>query len=381
MPTKNPKRVCGGYKTAADQKIKDAEEYVGVADRTYSDLEEQEILGMIADLKDQMSRWETDFQGTLSHQLDDGDFQTYEKVLLDYKELSKKAITALRECLKALRSNIEVPPPVQAAAAGTGNASGNIKIDDTLKPEKLLKSYTLEEFNAWEEKFRAYYDHNKKTLDKSITISRQILNNLLDLKLVNALKTEEGVRDDSPILANGGCLQKLKAIFLKESPLYLRRYNFLQHVQGPREPFGDWWVTKKSKAKECELGTITEEDMMVLSLMTGVHDPRLKEKFLRQENPTTETLVKIAESWQRAERLSREMEKKGGADIRRTESGYAKGKREAWNKGRRSGSRGGQSHHRKPPCKACGDSRCKGDKDCNAKDKKCNTCSKVGHYA
>ena len=171
MPTKNPKRVCGGYKTAADQKIKDAEEYVGVADRTYSDLEEQEILGMIADLKDQMSRWETDFQGTLSHQLDDGDFQTYEKVLLDYKELSKKAITALRECLKALRSNIEVPPPVQAAAAGTGNASGNIKIDDTLKPEKLLKSYTLEEFNAWEEKFRAYYDHNKKTLDKSIKIS------------------------------------------------------------------------------------------------------------------------------------------------------------------------------------------------------------------
>ena len=61
MPTKNPKRVCGSYKTAADQKIKDAEEYVGVADRTYSDLEEQEILGMIADLKDQMSRWETDF--------------------------------------------------------------------------------------------------------------------------------------------------------------------------------------------------------------------------------------------------------------------------------------------------------------------------------
>ena len=322
MPTKNPKRVCGGYKTAADQKIKDAEEYVGVADRTYSDLEEQEILGMIADLKDQMSRWETDFQGTLSHQLDDGDFQTYEKVLLDYKELSKKAITALRECLKGLRSNIVVPPPVPpAAAAGTGNASGNIKIDDTLKPEKLLKSYTLEEFNAWEEKFRAYYDHNKKTLDKSITISRQILNNLLDLKLVNALKTEEGVRDDSPILANGGCLQKLKAIFLKESPLYLRRYNFLQHVQGPREPFGDWWVTKKSKAKECELGTITEEDMMVLSLMTGVHDPRLKEKFLRQENPTTETLVKIAESWQRAEQLSREMEKKGGANINRTESG------------------------------------------------------------
>ena len=341
MGTKNPKRVCAGYKTAADKKIKDAEEYVNVTDRTYSDLEEQEILDMIANLKTQMARWETDFQGTLSHQLEDADHQTYEKELSDYQELSKKAITALKGYLKDLRSKVEVPAPVQATgAAATGNASGNVnqlaKIDDTLKPEKLLKSYTLEEFNAWEEKFKAYYDHNKKTLDRSITISRQILNNLLDLKLVNALKTEEGVRDDSPILANGGCLQKLKAIFLKESPLYLRRYNFLQHVQGPREPFGDWWVAKKSKAKECQLGTITEEDMMVLSLMTGVHDPRLKEQFLRQENPTTETLVKIAESWQRAERLSRDMAPKGGATIHRTESGYAKSKKEAWNKDRRS---------------------------------------------
>ena len=94
MGTKNPKRVCAGYKTAADKKIKDAEEYVNVTDRTYSDLEEQEILDMIANLKTQMARWETDFQGTLSHQLEDADHQTYKKELSDHQELSKKAIAA-----------------------------------------------------------------------------------------------------------------------------------------------------------------------------------------------------------------------------------------------------------------------------------------------
>ena len=131
----------------------------------------------------------------------------------------------------------------------------------------MLRSFSLEEFNAWSDKFKAYFDHNKKTLNRSIVISRQLLNNVLDLKLSNALKTEEGVKDDTPILANGGCLDKLKNIFLKESPLFVRRYNFLKHVQDPREPFSDWWVTKKSKARECDFDNITREDMMVLGLM------------------------------------------------------------------------------------------------------------------
>ena len=389
MPAKNPKRVCGGYKTAAGKKIREAEEYVGVTDRIYSDLEEQEILGMISDLKIQMTRWETDFQSTLSHELEDADHETYEKELSDHQDLSKKAISALKVYLENLRTKVIVDPtrPLAAAATGNANASANQspKIDDTLKPEKLLRSYTLEEFNAWSEKFQAYYDHNKKTLDKSITISRQILNNLLDLKLLNALKTEEGVKDDTPILANGGCLSKLKDIFLKESPLFVRRYNFLKHVQDPRQPFGDWWVTKKSKDRECELDRITKEDMMLLSLMTGVHDPRLKEQFLRQENPTTEALVKIAESWQRAERISRDMAS-GGATVNLTKSGYQRGREENWNRRHgRSKSRGpegpkGPNQNQKPLCKACGDTRCKGGKDCFAKGKKCNICSKVGHY-
>ena len=285
--------------------------------------------------------------------------------------------------LEKLRSEGTEPAQVQGAAA-TVNTNQSPKIDEILKPEKLLRSYTLEEFNVWSEKFEAYYDHNKKTLDKSIVISRQILNNLMDSKLVNALKTEEGVKDDTPIRGDGGCLKKLKAIFLKESPLFVRRYNFLKHVQDAREPFGDWWVAKKSKARECELDKITQEDMMVLSLITGVHDPRLKEKFLRQENPTTETLVKIAESWQRAEQFSRDMGPKG-ANISKT--GYQRGQEEKWNRDRRGGRsqtpgrRGGPSSERKPLCKTCGDSRCKGKKDCYAKDKNCKVCGKTGHFA
>ena len=382
MNTKNPKKVCGGYKSNSTKKITKAETYMTNTDRDFSDREEEKIIGMISDLKTQMSRWESDFESNLSHQLEDADSDIYQKEIDDQQLLVEKCTEALEEYLKNLRTKGNVPVQVQGGVlAATGGAIGGTnhtaKIDETLKPEKLLRSFSLEEFNAWSDKFKAYFDHNKKTLDRSIVISRQLLNNVLDLKLSNALKTEEGVKDDTPILANGGCLDKLKNIFLKESPLFVRRYNFLKHVQDPREPFSDWWVTKKSKARECDFDNITREDMMVLGLMTGVCDPKLKEKFLRQEQPTTEALVKIAESWQRAERLSRDMSSQGGAAVRKG-SAYHAGKKREWDR-RRSQSRG-PDHNGNAECRTCGNKQCKRGKLCPAKDKNCNVCNKVGHY-
>ena len=388
MNTKNPKKVCGGYKSGATRKITKAEEYIAVTDREFSDREEAKIITMISELKLQMSRWETDFQSNLSHQLDDADSDIYEKELIDQQALVEKCTDSLEDYLKNLRAKVNAPTQVQGdGPAATGGALGGtshtVKIDETLKPEKLLRSFSLEEFNAWSDKFKAYFDHNKKTVDKSIVISRQLLNNVLDLKLLNALKTEEGVQDATPILAEGGCLDKLKSIFLKESPLFVRRYNFLKHVQDPREPFSDWWVAKKSKARECDFENITREDIMLLGLMTGVYDPKLKEKFLRQEKPTTEQLVKIAESWQRAERLSRDMATQG-ATANKT-SGYQAGKQKEWNNHReRSKSKGPGPRAPGPKgnaeCRTCGNSQCKRGKLCPAKEKKCNVCNKVGHY-
>ena len=333
---------------------------------------------MIEDIRVQMARWESDFLSNLSKQLEENDYDTYEKDLNDQLNFAKQTINDLTGYLERFRSEGTEPTQVQGAVA-TVNTSQSTKIDETLKPEKLLRSYTLEEFNVWSEKFEAYYDHNKKTLDKSIVISRQILNNLMDSKLVNALKTEEGVKDDTPIRGDGGCLKKLKAIFLKESPLFVRRYNFLKHVQDAREPFGDWWVAKKSKARECELDKITQEDMMVLSLITGVHDPRLKEKFLRQDNPTTETLVKIAESWQRAEKISRDMADQE-ARINKTKSDYMRNKENTWDKNHNSDSPKAQEEAHNTECSRCGFEDCKGRDICPAKGKKCDGCGKQNHF-
>ena len=122
------------------------------------------------------------------------------------------------------------------------------------------------------------------------------------------LKTNADVNDDTAIVEDGGCLDKIKGIFLREFPLHVRRYHFLKCVQEQGQPYDDWWVEKKKMARNCELDKVNMEDMMLLGLMTGIHDPKLKEEFLRVEDPTTEKLVKIAESWQSAEKNMKQLD-------------------------------------------------------------------------
>ena len=62
---------------------------------------------------------------------------------------------------------------------------------------------------------------------------------------------------------------------------------------------------KLTKAKECQLENITRDEVLLLELIRSVHDPKLKEEFLKQRDPTLQGLVTIAEQWQSATKVSR----------------------------------------------------------------------------
>ena len=139
MNTKNPKKVCGGYKSNSTRKITKAEEYMANTDRDFSDREEEKIISMISDLKAQMSRWESDFESSLSHQLDDADSDVYSKELVDQQALVDKCTEALEGYLKDLRTKGNIPIQVQVAAptgGAIGGTNNTAKIDETLRPEK-----------------------------------------------------------------------------------------------------------------------------------------------------------------------------------------------------------------------------------------------------
>ena len=54
------------------------------------------------------------------------------------------------------------------------------------------------------------------------------------------------------------------------------------------------------KAKECDLENITREAILLVKLIRGVRDDKLRAEFLKQPNPTVENLVAIAQKWQTA---------------------------------------------------------------------------------
>ena len=379
---KNPKQVFGGYKSALTKKINSATTYVQTQ-REFSDLIEVKIYHMIKEIRDQMSKWETKYLNDITDTLKADEVADFQNILDEADEKAEKCIEDLEHYLKDLKEKASQESHENQNSV-THRTEAPIKIDNTIRPETLLISFTLEEFNTWSEKFTAFYNHNKKSLEGNIELSRQLLHSLLDSKLTNALKTEEDVTNETPIVAQGGCLDKLRAIFLKESPLFLRRYRFQECTQQQGQSFSEWWVNKKTKAMECDLDKITKQDIMMLALMTGVRDPKLKQEFMKQENPTTEALVKIAEDWERSERLQKSMNHNASSElectVNKTESNYKGSKPKLWDQ-RRNDKPGGQQTTGRS-CRNCGEMHSfdKDRKFCPAKGKMCNECGRFNHF-
>ena len=47
-----------------------------------------------------------------------------------------------------------------------------------------------------------------------------------------------------------------------------------------------WWNAKKLKAQECELEKVRKDDVMLMELICGVADEKLRNEFLKTDDPT-----------------------------------------------------------------------------------------------
>ena len=65
--------------------------------------------------------------------------------------------------------------------------------------------------------------------------------------------------------------------------------------------FKAWWEKKRSKAVECDLKAIKEDDWLVLELIRGVSDTMLQKRLLQEHQASLAQLVLIAEQWQAAD--------------------------------------------------------------------------------
>ena len=142
---------------------------------------------------------------------------------------------------------------------------------------------------------------------KRAEFQRNFLFSVIDVKFQTLLQTDDTVTNETVIMGPNNLLAKLKASFMADHPLYVRRYHFHEYRQAKGQSFPDWWNAKKLKAQECELERVRKDDVMLMELICGVADEKLPNEFLKTDDPTVEKLVKIAKQWHTSDQISNQI--------------------------------------------------------------------------
>ena len=61
-------------------------------------------------------------------------------------------------------------------------------------------------------------------------------------------------------------------------------------------------------ASQCDLAGMQPEDIRIMELIRGVHNPALRTKFLEVKDPKIPDLLKIAANWQHAKDVNKSLE-------------------------------------------------------------------------
>ena len=382
----NPSRSMGSLKGFCTTKAKALDDFLdSVKDRDITSNDVTIIKELRQALKEQFDRMHLKWEAFITADPDpfEND-EVFTKCKKDYDEsqvlVDKHMVVSKITLDRALSDGA---PQAEGATGAT-----NIKIDETLKPKELLAtSMTLEEADEWFRGYKAFLKHNERALKKlDVQVNQALLNKSIEAKLSSALRALPGVLDTTSIADPNGCLEKLRGIFLDKNPLWLRRHYYFKCVQGDHETVNEWWAKKIDKARECALATITADEIRILELIRGVKSFKLRQEFLRQSDPTLEGLLKIAKNWQVADDVEKGLGATSTVDSRKTSS-YQKDKSAKWQSKAGSGQAQGPGPSPGPgkdgqvaKCGWCGRPSHPRDQ-CPAREKTCNQCGIVGHYA
>ena len=194
------------------------------------------------------------------------------------------------------------------------------RLDNTLKPDGCLKrSMTLEEARTWLRKFDKWFEWNAPILaKKDAEMQKAILENYLDDRMLSRMKTDATIKPDTPIRGPDGLLKKLELYYTDDTPMIIRRHNFISCMQERGENFLTFWERKMQRGQECSQDTMTPKDWLQQELVRCVHDNELQRKLLQEIDPTLEGLIKIATLYQNADSAQVVMKREPMEEIRRT---------------------------------------------------------------
>ena len=164
---------------------------------------------------------------------------------------------------------------------------------------KLTLDTDINEFFCWVKKAEFYADAYL-VHEKPRRIQQQMLLQHLDLglsKMVTIMLT------DGSDFKEG--LERLKEIFDSIYPLYTRRWRHVKLKQKPEEDFLAWKARHYVSFCNAKMTEMSDEDHMVLSLLMGTREGRIKSKIASKNNPSMEEVEEIARSEGNTENIRR----------------------------------------------------------------------------
>ena len=120
-------------------------------------------------------------------------------------------------------------------------------------------------------------------------VQHAYLLNCLDSTL--SLQLDGSITAQTLVLGANSCTSKLVERFRKKYPLLLRKKYFFQMTQQAGQYALSFLEQLKCAASEAYVEGMSLEDALCLTLLSGVRDPRLKEKLSELETPTLPAFV------------------------------------------------------------------------------------------
>ena len=186
-----------------------------------------------------------------------------------------------------------------AGGAGAVRAGPQAKEAAGLKPERLSLENTPAEFKSWQAQFQAYFGASHFEV-LGLTEQRAYLLNCLEHKL--AARLREHALDVTPIWGAHGCMEFLEGEFKAQYPLFLRRHQFFSLRQKMGETFSDFAVRLRQVGDGADLHNMGVDQLYVFRYVGGTADEKLREKFLKETDPTFEALRAVARAHEVAQR-------------------------------------------------------------------------------
>jgi hypothetical protein len=227
---------------------------------------------------------------------------------------------------------------------------------------------------SWVNKFKAFY--TTSCLDRCTIAEQQAyLRICIDTNL--EARIQDKIQENTPIFGEDGCIQLLEEEFLLKYPLFTRRLEFFRYNQTEGQLFTDYCAKLKAIGEEADLHKLEVDDLYVFRYICGTSDNKLKEKFLKQEDPTLDDLNRIARAYEISSSALQAMKDTSTVAQVQNERNL-KGKRNF--KEKRKGKTVAEKFNNKiGNCHGCGGNHTRDV--CPIKHLTCHKCGKIAHLA